>query len=317
MRRLIALAAVLAVTSLQAQELKFGDVNYFLKKGEIQLSLDANQTYQKSRRDNEPLATAEKDIETRGFLFQGSAFYAVTDRLNIFVNQDYAHHRYTRDRTTDPAPNNFYSDGLANPSAGANFRLLNQISDRYNLDFGAVARVNLEDAERGSIGTNSKDGNFAYGRSSIELNSRIGRKWNEANEWQLAAGVVAFNEGETTFKNQTGDLTVDEDASLDIFLRATYQYRPVNEFMMLLSAQATRVGKVEGKDNNGANWEYDSHIDYDFGFTAKYLITSNFIGRFDYHIFNNANFDATIEGTSDKIKKRHANYYGLGVDFLF
>lgn len=311
MRKMIAVAAILAVTSAHAaEELKFGDINYFLKEGQVSISADVNQSYDKNKYNSTTL-------ETRGVIFSTQFAYAFNDQFNSFIGLDYAYDRETEDKTTGSNAD-VYNDGLSNPFIGANYRLMNQNDNSYNVDFGAIARINIQDAERGdSVGQNSKDGNFADSRSSLELNARMGRKFDIANEWQLAAGAVYFTEGETTLKSIAGETELDDDSSFDLFVRAAYQYRPVNEFMMSISAQATQVGETESDVKNGGKIESDSHLDLDFRFNVKYLITDNFIARLNYGMSRNADFDIKDQGSNEELKNRRENFFGLGVDFLF
>lgn len=307
MRRMIATAMLLvAGTAQSAEQLKFGDVNYFLQQGQFNLLADVNSSYEKQKYQNVAL-------EARGVILSTQLAYAFTDEFNAFVGLQYAYDREFENKT-DSKVTDYTSDGLANPAFGINYRYLNQNDSRYNFDLGAVARINIEDAEDGSsVAGNSKDGNFAESRSSLEVNARLGRKFDIANEWQLAAGAVYFTDGEKTVNGIAGDIKSDEESSIDFFLRATYQYRPVNEFMMLLSAQATRIGEMEEDVKGGGSLTHDSHIDLEFRFTAKYLITDNFIAKFNYGQARNSSYD--IE--NNKVKNRRANFFGLGVDFLF
>ena len=311
MRKLIALAMVLAVTSVHAaEELRFGDINYFIKKGEFNLTADVSSTYEKRTIANETL-------ETRGVLLETSYGFGFTDQFNIYLGLDYAWDREVENKTT-PAATDYTQNGLANPSIAANYRVLNQGSSAYNLDLGAVARINIEDAEEGdSVAGDANDGNFANGRSSLEVNLRAGKKWNEANEWQFGAGVVYNHDGDYTQNLTTGDREIDLDSSVDLYLRAAYQYRPVETFMMLISAQATRVGQVDGEDNTNADIREEDHVDWDFGFTAKYLITDNFITKFNYGISSNRDYTTRTGGVAGKVESRKENFLGLGVEFLF
>ncbi|WP_408097948.1 hypothetical protein ACJVC5_03220 [Peredibacter sp. HCB2-198] len=306
MKRMIAVAGLLVVSAASAQELKFGDVNFFLKEHQQNLTLDIFQTYYKSENK------ANQTTETRGNLFSATYAYAFSNSINAFLGLDYIINNQTEDRTNTDASlnqNSFYSNGLANPAVGLNYRLLNQNSSRYNVDFGFIAKINVQDAEKGSLGPGPKNGNYANGRNSYELNARTGRKWNEANEWQLAAGFIYNQEGDYKQRSAGGDTTIDEDSSQDIYLRATYQYRPVNEFMTLISAQATRVGEID-KDIQA-----DDHVDLDFRFIAKYLITESFIAKFHYGMSRNSDYD-TLDGAGEEVKRRE-NFFGLGADFLF
>ncbi len=310
MRKLFAAAAVLALSSSYgAEELKFGDVNYFLKQGQFNLSADASQTFYKET----PKTGSE--LETRGYLFETRYGFGISDRLNVYLGLDYAWDREVENITT-PTNAAFAQDGLAAPTLAANYRLLNQNDDLYNLDLGAVARINIEDAETGyAVGQDSADGNYSAGRNALELNARMGSKWNEANEWQLAAGVVYNQDGDRTQKASGGDEDFEIDDSFDAYLRATYQYRPVNEFMILLSAQASRLGEVTQESD--ANEIVDpAHVDLDFVFRAKYLITESLVASFRYDMARNARYDREFNGTGVALKRRQ-DFFGLGVDFLF
>lgn len=312
MKRMFAVAAVLAMTTVHAEELKFGDVNYFLKKSQQNVTLDVDQTFDQQKQFGDK-------TETRSSLFQATYGYAFSDQLNAFVGAGYAWDRQTENKTTT-ANSDIHSDGMSNPLLGVNYRLLNQNTSRYNLDFGAVARINVQDAVRGAATSHQdKDGNFADGRNSLEVNARMGRKWNEANEWQLAAGAVYHTDGEQTNKSFTGDQDIDLDSSLDFFLRATYQYRPVNEFMMLLSLQATHVGEAEGDiEGPGGKIKADAYTDLDLKFAAKYLITETFIAKFNYAIAPmTQEINTKINGVGQDVTQRNRSSFGLGIDFLF
>lgn len=308
MRKMIVAAAVLAVTSAQAaEELKFGDLNYFFKAGQVNALANFNSAFQR----NKVVSTTE---ETRGYVIETQLTYGVSDQLNVFLGLDYAY-----DLQTEISGNSDYnSDGLANPALGANYRLMNQSATSYNVDVGAVARINFQDAESGSSGVGtSEDGNFADGRSSLEVNGKIGRKWNESNEWQLAAGVEYFKDGESTALDATGDVDSDDDSSVDMYLRASYQYRPVNEIMFLVSAQATQVGEAESEDDTNTKTTVDSHMDIDMRFTTKYLVTDAFIVKFNYGMSRNSDVDFKSGTTSDEVSNRRENFWGFGVDYLF
>jgi hypothetical protein len=313
MRKMIAALAVMSVSSVYAaEELKFGDVNYFLKQGQFNLAVDANATYYRET----PKGTDTK--ETRSYLFETRYGYAYSDQLNFYLGLDYAYDAKVTNRTTT-SNSAYYQSGLANPTLGANYRLYSQNTWLYNVDFGAVAKINVQDSKLGSsTGNNSEDGTNANPRSSIELNARMGRKWNEANEWQLAGGLVYNNSGDFTFLATDGNPDTDAttDSSMDLFLRATYQYRPVNEFMMALSAQATRVGEVTGKFGT-SDLTQDAHVDMDFVYRAKYLILDNLIANFHYGMSRNQNVGQEIGNVNFDLKQRRENFYGIGVDFLF
>ncbi len=316
MRKLIAVSLLCAVSSVHAaQALKFGDINYFLKEGQFNVAADVSSTYYKE------MVKGNDTLESRGYLFETRYGYGITNELNAFVGVNYAYDLEVENKTTTSNAS-YAQDGFANPVFGVNYRWLNQRDSRYNVDFGAIAQVNFEKAERGnSTGQVSEDGNFASPRNSLELNARMGRKWNEANEWQLAAGFVYNASGEGTLKQTNGfsDVEMDLDSSTDLFVRATYQYRPVNEFMMSLSAQATSYGELEG-ESSAFDVSEESYVDLDFVYRARYLILDNFIANFHYGMSRNGIYDRTssqgpISQTSEV--KRRENFFGIGVDFLF
>lgn len=305
MKKLIASAIVLVATTASAQELKFGDVNYFLKQGQLNATADLNQTYYRV------YDKAGTDYTNRGYLVKTNLGYGLADNFNVTLGLDYAF----LNKIKTPANDSVQSDGLANPAIGANVRLLNQAKDKFNFDIGVIARLQLEESMTASS-ANNRDGNYASNRHSVEASARLGRKWNEANEFQFSAGANYFLDSD--MMQIASDRDLETDSSYDLFARATYQYRPVNEFMILLSLQGTRVGETEGKAKaTRAKVESDEHIDFDFTFVAKYLIQENMIAKFNYGQSRNANFDTKIGGTSDEIKKRRENFFGLGIEFLF
>lgn len=314
MRKLIAVAAVLTISSVQAAEvLKFGDVNYFIKQGQVNVLADVNSAYAKRTFDGTTL-------ETRGVITNTALGYAFTDRFNAYVGVSYAFDNETNNKDV-PADDKFKSDGFSNPSLGLNYRLINQNEGDFNFDIGSVLRVGVEDAKVGSSsGKTVKDGNFATGRDSLEVNARIGKKWNEANEWQAAAGAVYYNDGDYKYRDAVSGSTTknDQNSSFDYFLKGTYQYRPVNEFMILLSAQANYIGEATGK-NKSTNRKStsDAHIDVDLNFTAKYLITENFITKFNFGQSRNSDYDVKVAGVKTKNEKRREGFLGIGFEFLF
>ncbi len=320
MKKIIAVAALMAVTAANAQDLSFGDVNYFLKQGQLNFLADVNHRTQQFTTDI--TATNTVTSRTEGNFVFGQLGYGLSDRLNLTAGVEYAFNvkvddTYVGAGVTNPNPSSITQDGLANPQLGVNYRFLSQTDERYNWDFGALASIRIEDAETGSSNPTSTDvsnGNASNGRSSIEINTRFGRKWNEANEWQLAAGLIHNLDGEYTIVSSGGDTKLDVDASQDFFLRATYQYRPVHEFMMSLMLQATQFGSYETQNQaNATDASTDSRLDLQSMFTAKYLVTSNFIVKFRYGLGHLPDFDQT----DLELRKRRSKVMGIGIDWLF
>lgn len=313
MKKMIAAAAMLAVTSAHAaEELKFGDLNFLVPAGNFQLSAAAD-----FRTDRNTVNGEKTEVE--GYYLDTLLTYGLTERLNLYAGLNYQYEVNDKD-LTNTGNSHISKDGLANPVVGGLFRVLGQNNGAFNFDLGVTGRFRVQDAKDGaSLGTETKDGNAADGRHSVEVYGRLGNKWNEANEWQFQAGIIHHLEGERD-ELQVG-AAADEfemSASTDIYARASYQYRPVNEFMMAVALQATQVeDSTEENKATGDEMDSDSHLDWDFDFTAKYLVTSNFITRFNLGVGSNPDYDIDAAGTTVEVEKRHETRLGLGVDWLF
>lgn len=278
MKKFLGLGLVLVASSAQAVELKFGDLNYFLPQGRKIVRADLN--WQTEHQTNKTGATKER-IKTEGAIVSTQFNYGHTDDVNFFIGLDYNYNV----QVTPQGGSSFDKNGLYNPILGLNYRLYNQASTGFNADFGAIIRVPVEDEEIGkSSGSTKKDGN-ASKRGSLELNGRIGQKWNEANEVYAKAAFIYNQSGQQVQRNiGAGDVNADIGSSYDFLVAGYYQYRPVNEFMMTLGAEARRVGVAEGdvSDTSFSDFEVESHMDYKLTFVAKYLVTETFIARFNY-----------------------------------
>lgn len=303
MKKFLALAAMLAIGSVQAEELKFGDLNYFLKQGQFNAGVDALV-------HNETLRAGETiDYDIDGYIFQTHFGYALLNNLNVTFGLD-----YILEGETEPqggASSNV--DGLQNPWIGANYRLIDQNTAGFNVDFAAKATFKVIDRE---VNGGSTDGNMfdpvfsrlGDPRNTLDLSAKVGKKWNEANEFQVHAGVLYHMDGEYDQKGPNSQNGVDVDSSIDFKLGANYQYRPVHEFMMNFGITAIRYSEYEVND-----LEVSDHIDYTLSFDAKYLVNETTIAKFIFTHQNNSEFD--VDGTD--IDQRQGQQYGLGVDFLF
>ncbi len=102
---------------------------------------------------------------------------------------------------------------------------------------------------------------------------------------------------------------------MDFRLGGFYQYRPVNEFMITLGLTGTRYSEIEGEVSS-QDFTISDHIDYQFLFNAKYLVTENIVAKF--LVTQDSRGDYDVDDASDtEVTKRHALQYGLGVDYLF
>jgi hypothetical protein len=313
MKKVLAAVSMLIMGQAYAQDLSFGDVNYFLKKGQSNLNLGATL-----QADNYKLKTGAttQTTDREGYHLRAAYSYALTDRFNLFARGQYIYRNQVTDESR--ANENYYENGFTNPQIGANYRVINQNESLVNIDLGLVGGIKIQDQKVGSsIGKNSKDGNSADGRNSLEGNVRIGRKWNEANEWQLALGGIYRMDGDQ-MRQQVGasNLKYDMDSSVDAYLRASYQYRPVQELMFLMYVQQNKIAKQ--KLDSGANSiKINDHDNWDVGFTSKFLVTDTFIIRVDLSKKVQPDYNITQNGVKSSIKQQRNNVYGLGFDFLF
>src|SRR5690606_24502842 len=131
------------------------------------------------------------------------AVYGVADNLNAFVglNALYEMDEVPRGGVTSE------SNGIQNPILGADFRVMNQNNGGFNFDIGAVADIKLMDSK---IPENNKDDgtqpalfNSVYGdpRTSLNVNARLGKKTDEANEFYALAGITYNLAGEQEEQN--------------------------------------------------------------------------------------------------------------------
>lgn len=310
MKKFLAVAAVLAVTSANAEELKFGDLNYFLKAGQFNVGADAIVHNEYSR-------VGGVESENDAYLFDAHLGFAFSDSLNFTANFNYIFQG-----ETEESGQTYSTDGLQNPKFGLNYRVVDQGKDGLNFDIGAVATIKFMDREVGSTATASnEDGNtfsslssnMADPRNSLELNARLGRKWNEANEVYFLAGVVQSMDGE--FDDLGTDETVDVDASTDYKMGAFYQYRPVMEFMMTFGLTGTRYDDLYTDSETNGEQKFGDHFDFQFLFNAKYLVNDTTIVKFT--MTTDSRDKVTEENSDTEIDKRNGSQYGLGVDFLF
>lgn len=285
MKKLVVAALALVTTSVGAEEIKFGDLNYLLKSGQFQFTADVNQSVTREK-------FADEVIEDEGFETTATLTHGPVDSLNLFVQLGYnlafdAHNEATKETTS--------TSGLRNPAVGGIYRLVSPVNGGYVVDVGATVAARIQDA---------KEDNSADPRHNLNLFGRIGRKYNEANEMQLTAGILHHFDGEAKDKG----VKQDYDSSNDLYVRVAYQWRPVNEFMLATAVQGTRVGEYEIE-----RMKLDAHTDFDLLFNAKYLLDSNLIARFNYQFGRYSNFDAG----SESVSQRRLQKFGLGVDYLF
>ena len=301
MKKFLALAALISVGSVHAEELKFGDLNYFLKAGQFNLGADVIVNNEAARL-NETTKT-----EVNAFFVNTHYAYALSDVFNVTLGVNYLHDGETKFGTltsTDTA-------GLQNPTLGLNYRVLQQNNSGVNFDLGAVASVKLMDREADDNG-NMIDpvlSNYFEPRNSLDLTARVGKKWNEANEFYLLGGANYHAEGE--YDDVNGSET-ELDSSIDFKLGGFYQYRPVNEFMMTLGLTGVRYSEYD-REVGPATIESEDHIDYQFSFNAKYLITDKVIAKFIFTQDRREDYDLG----ATKIDRRNGAQYGLGFDILF
>lgn len=322
MKKFLALAAMMVIGTAHAEELKFGDMNYFLKQGQFNVGADFLANNEVSRVDK------GDESEVDAYLLNTHYSYALSDSLNFTLGVNFLIDGETEASrviigtngkpkvSTDASAD---AQGVQNPSVGANYRFLNQNTSGYNVDFGAVATFKLTDREAAS--TNNKDGNiinptfsnYFDPRTTLEVNARVGKKWDEANEFYLVAGALYHTDGEYE-QLESGD--VEMDSSVDFKLGGVYQYRPVHEFMMGFGLTAIRFGEMDG-DTFGSEFTRNDYIDYQFSFTAKYLINESLIAKFLFTHDRRDEVTYEYAAGDSKVDKRNGGQYGLGIDYLF
>ena len=307
MKKFLALAALISVGSVNAEELKFGDLNYFFKAGQHNAGADVLNNTESAKADPD-------EVDYENYLVDVHYAYALRDDLNLTLGAAAVLGGETEINSGSSAD----TMGIQNPAIGLNYRLLKQDTSGMNLDFGAKASFKLTDREVGSI---SKEGNmadplfssYAEPRNTFGANVRVGKKWNEANEFYVLAGANYHQDGEYD-KLQSG--TVEMDGSMDYTVGAFYQYRPVNEFMMAVGLTGTQIGEID-LEEAGAKSTREDHIDYQFSFTAKYLVTERAIAKFMLTHDRREEYDETSGPGKTEINERQGQSFGLGADFLF
>ncbi len=313
MKKFLAVACLMAVTAANATEVKFGDLNYFLKQGQFNLKADFNLSREFFAVDEG--ATTQK-TKVEGYVFKSRATYGLADNFSAFVglNALYELDLLPKGGVTTE------SNGLQNLIVGSDIRVMNQDAGGFNLDVGAEADIALMENEISE--TNKDNGNqpalysSIYGdpRSSLNLNARLGKKTDEANEFYTLAAIVYNMSG--TQEDKESDEDIDWDSSVDLKLGAFYQYRPVNELMFTLGLVATRFGEVEG-DTNGADLTVQDHLDFTLSFNAKYLITENFIAKFNLSQDRRDDHEVESDLGDFDLERRQATSFGFGLDYIF
>jgi hypothetical protein len=290
----------LLATSVSAQDVKFGDLNYFLKAGELNLRSDFDLVREETKLN-------QNRYEVEGYLSRNRLAWGLGYDVVAYVGLNFIYQMDTRVLGEGSSQNS----GLLNPVLGADYRLMDQKSG-FNLDLGVVADFNVIDSEvaddykDNGNQTRSDFSHFGDPRSSLGVNARLGRKWNEANEWYALGGVSYNFAGEQRVQNT--DVELGE--SVDFVLGGFYQYRPVNEFMMTLGAVGTRYGVIDTK-NVG---ETTSFVDVELSFNAKYLVTDAFIVKFNFTQDRRGEFKIKDKSEYDS---RRGNSFGMGIDLLF
>jgi hypothetical protein len=308
MKSIFGVAALLTLSSVHAQDLSFGDLNYFFKHRELNLRAQVDYQREVDSQDSQ-------DTLTEGFR-PNLMTYGLHEKVNVFAKLGYDLSTSVRDITVvkvQDAPS-YSKDGLRNPELGADYRLHNQSEMGYNVDLGLLASLKFQDSEDGDD-TSGVDGNAVDPRSSLAFNAKIGRKWNEANEWRAYVGVRLNGSGEQDLPSGN---KLSLDSSMDFLLGGYYQYRPIPEFMMTVGLEGTRFGETDG-DVQAIGLTQEAYIDLNGRFVAKYLVLENMIVRFDFSQgVHRSEFEITNSlGTASNVSGRRLMTFGLGVDYLF
>lgn len=301
----------------QSQELQLGDLNFFLKKGQL-LSTNDYRKYTIERRS--VVGAGNTHYETEGNLLQSRLSYGVHKKLNLFLELGYQLDWEVRDTTNNTA--HFNLDGFVNPALGTTYRWKSQEDDKLNIYSSLVAYINVQDEEKGhaSSPTNSVDGNAAKARDVLEFNTSIGHKWNPKNEWIATGGILHNFSGESQQNYSSGRKNkVYEDASTNLYLKLAYQYRPIEQWMISPSIKSTYVGEQKMKFSNVVV-RSNSYLMHDLDLALKYSVTKNFLVRLNYGQSLLPDYDGkSTEGTEIDVDtiSQSKRYYGLGIDWLW
>ena len=313
MKIFLGIITLVMLSTAQAQDLKFGDLNYFLKSGQINAGADLSIGNESMRREG------TGDVRINGYFTDAKLAYGIMDQLNAFIKLQYL---YAVDTEISGGSGSFDTTGFQNPEFGGQFRVLNQADAGFNFDLAAIVGLQVLERNAGSFSP-QHDGdlpNPAYStrgepRNTLELNGRLGKKWNIANEFSVLAGVVYHQEGD--YEDQENDGTATIESSIDLKSGVYYQYCPVDELRMGLGLTGIYIGETDGNNGNGLKATGTSHLDLKLSFDAKYLINEGLIVKFMMNQERRGDFEFETTSGDVSVEKRKSFNYGLGLDLLF
>jgi opacity protein-like surface antigen len=321
MKTKLAVVMALASTSVLAQDLKLGDLNFFQSKGSVQWNTEVSMT--KSEFSAKEGSNTASDFETKLNVWSNEVTYGISDKFRVGLAADYAFKNEQDDTTSGSTDKKIDSDGLSDFSVVSAYRLM---SNNLYVDLLGKLTVAMGDREEGdSNTTTSKDGNFKQGHHSLDLGVAVGQMISKF-EWR-AGFALGYN-----FAGEYDELSIgsaktthDTDARLDMTLNGQVQYRPTSKLAVGLGTSWTKVGEQKGEFKDAGD-KFDETIN------SHSILSSNLVVRYNLSdkMLLNAGYRFTTaydynlkekeaDGTTTKIKfeDNKSSTVFLGASFLF
>lgn len=322
MKKSLAVAMALASSTVLAQDLQLGDLNFFQKAGSYQLNTQLSMGQGEFSEKNED---GTYDIETKQNIWSNSLTYGVSDKFRIGLGVDYAL-KNEQENTGVPAGDTkskaIDDKGLSDFSIVSAYRLM---SDKVYVDLLADLTIAMGDREEGSSDdVKSKDGNFKQGHHSLDLGAAVGQKIDKF-EWRAGAGVSYHMSGDYDALSVEGPkTTVDTDSRMDMVVSAQAQYRPMTKLAIALGVEWTKVGEQELEAKvDGEKIEVTEESSTQMAWTAeaKYNLSDSILVNAGYSIISLSDLDVkqkNQDGTSKStIEDNKASVVTIGASFLF
>lgn len=325
MKKLFVATLALASSTLYAQELQLGDLNFFQKAKSTQINTAVGLLTSEYSIES---GTDSYDYKDSTNSWENQVIYGVSDKQIVGIAFEYLLNDEIQNTSVPSGQqkNKSYNDkGLSDLTLGTGYRLL---SDNIYLDLIGKFTLGLEKRESGDSDANSsKDGNNKQGHHSLDLSIGVGQKI-EKFEWRGTFGVVRNFAGEyDSLQVGAETIKVETDSSLDMVAGGSFQFRPISKFAIGLNISWGKIGK--GSSNyldSGDKIEQtvDSYSFITSDIVAKYNFSENLLIDASY-LFYNSDFDYgfksknTSSGATSTVKVKDFKSTGvkIGASFLF
>ena len=319
--------AILALTSstLYAQDLQLGDLNFFQKAKSTQVNTGVKlQTFDYSFEYGTDSFDYKRSINS----WENEVQYGVSEKQIVGIAFEYDLNNQLQNTSVPSGQQKAksYNDkGLSDLTLGTGYRLL---SDKIYLDLIGQFTLGLEKSESGDSDANSsKDGNNKQGHHSLDLSIGIGQKI-EKFEWRGTFGVVRNFAGEyDSLQVGAETIKVETDSSLDMLASGSFQFRPISKFAIGLNLSWQ-------KSDKGTSHYVDSGDKIEQTVDSYSFITSDLVARYNFsenmlidanYLFYNSDFHFGIKskntssGATSTFKAKDYKSTGIrvGASFLF